>query len=33
MVPRQIYLLPSLPLNANGKFDRKELMARLKEAA
>ncbi len=29
MVPRHIHLLPELPLNSNGKFDRPALMARL----
>lgn len=31
MVPRRLHLLPELPLNANGKFDRKMLRARLEE--
>ncbi len=31
MVPRSVHLLPGLPLNANGKFDRKALLARLEE--
>ena len=29
MVPRHIHLLPELPLNSNGKFDRPALLARL----
>jgi acyl-CoA synthetase (AMP-forming)/AMP-acid ligase II len=33
MVPRHIHLLPELPLNANGKFDRPALLARLEEEA
>jgi amino acid adenylation domain-containing protein len=31
MVPRTVYLLRELPLNANGKFDRKELRQRLEQ--
>lgn len=31
MIPRRIHALPSLPLNANGKFDRRELKRRLEE--
>jgi amino acid adenylation domain-containing protein len=33
MVPRRIELLPELPLNANGKFDRKAMLAMLDEPA
>ncbi|MFL5834719.1 MAG: amino acid adenylation domain-containing protein [Solirubrobacterales bacterium] len=33
MVPRRIELLSELPLNANGKFDRKAMLALLDEAA
>ena len=33
MVPRHIHLLPELPLNANGKFDRPALLARLETEA
>ena len=29
MVPRQIRILDEMPLNANGKADRKELAARV----
>jgi acyl-coenzyme A synthetase/AMP-(fatty) acid ligase len=33
MVPRRIELRSELPLNANGKFDRKAMLAMLDEAA
>jgi acyl-CoA synthetase (AMP-forming)/AMP-acid ligase II len=33
MVPRHIHLLPELPLNSNGKFDRPALVARLDAGA
>jgi amino acid adenylation domain-containing protein len=32
MVPRRIHALERLPLNANGKYDRNALLARLEEA-
>lgn len=32
MVPRKLHLLPRLPLNPNGKFDRKALLAMLEQA-
>lgn len=32
MVPRRIHLLPRLPLNPNGKYDRKQLLAHLARA-
>jgi amino acid adenylation domain-containing protein len=31
MVPRRLHILARLPLNSNGKYDRKELLNRLKE--
>jgi acyl-CoA synthetase (AMP-forming)/AMP-acid ligase II len=31
MVPRRIHLLRAVPLNSNGKFDRKALFAMLEE--
>ena len=33
MVPRRIELRDELPLNANGKFDRKAMLAMLDETA
>jgi acyl-coenzyme A synthetase/AMP-(fatty) acid ligase len=33
MVPREIHLLPRLPLNPNGKFDRKALIRLLEESS
>ena len=32
MVPKQIHTIESFPLNANGKIDRKALLARLQDA-
>jgi acyl-coenzyme A synthetase/AMP-(fatty) acid ligase len=32
MLPRQIRLLPEMPLNANGKIDRAKLMTMLEGA-
>jgi amino acid adenylation domain-containing protein len=32
MVPRRIHLVPRLPLNSNGKYDRKALLGRLAES-
>jgi acyl-coenzyme A synthetase/AMP-(fatty) acid ligase len=29
MLPREIHVMPDLPLNSNGKFDRVALRARL----
>jgi acyl-coenzyme A synthetase/AMP-(fatty) acid ligase len=31
MIPRDVHVLPELPRNANGKFDRRALLAELEQ--